>query len=174
MLIAGAATVVRAGERVTWQAKDGVELNELLRERIGAVAEIYYAKTKRRLVITSGYRSPARQAAAMYAKLRAGSSLGIYRRPDLIRPLKKAYRNGRRGRWKKAAIIAAMTEILEQQVARGVYLSRHMQGRAFDVRSRGLSSRQRAALGQAIREVGGMRLTRERRPPHYHIEITAD
>src|SRR5690606_13170758 len=118
--------------RKTWDARDGIELNALLRDRIGEVAAIYHAKTRRTLEITSGYRSPSRQAAAMYVKLAAGGSLAIYKNQSLVEPLRKAYRDGRKKRWKRERIIAAMADVLEAQVARGVYLSRHMRGRAFD------------------------------------------
>lgn len=160
-----------ARERPTWIARDGVELNDLLRDKIAAIAAIYHAKTRRTLEVTSGYRSPERQAAALYAKLAVGGSLAIYKNQDLVRPLAKAYRDGRRKRRKKPEIVAAMTAILEEQVARGIYLSRHMKGRAFDLRSLGLSARQRAALRQAIAEVGGMRVILETKPPHFHVEI---
>lgn len=157
--------------RPTWQAVEGIELNEILRDKIAAVAAIYHAKTKRTLEITSGYRSPRRQATALYNKLAVGGSLAIYKNQSLVEPLRKAYRDGRKKRWQKERIIAAMADVLEAQVARGIYLSRHMRGRAFDIRSSGLSTRQRAALRAAVAEVGGMRLIYESKPPHFHVEI---
>lgn len=157
--------------RPPWIARDGIEMNDVLRERIGEVAAIYFKKTKRTLEITSGYRSPSRQAAAMYGKLAVGGSLAIYKNQTLVDPLRKAYREGRKKRWKKERIIAAMADILESQVARGIYLSRHMRGRAFDVRSNGMSARQRSAFREAVAEVGDMRVIYESKPPHFHVEI---
>lgn len=161
----------RRPTRPAWRALDGVELNDVLRARISEVAAIYHAKTRRTLEITSGYRSPHRQATALYNKLAVGGSLAIYKNQSLVEPLRKAYRDGRKKRWKKERIIAAMADVLEDQVGRGIYLSRHMRGRAFDIRSSGLSARQRSALRAAIAEVGGMRLIYESKPPHFHIEI---
>jgi len=161
----------RPAPRPSWIARDGVELNELLRERIGAVAAIYFKKTRRTLEITSGYRAPARQAAAMYGKLAVGGSLAIYKNQALVDPLRRAFRDGRKKRWKKERIIAAMAEILEAQVGRGIYLSRHMRGRAFDVRSNGMSAGQRAAFRDAVAAVGDMRVIYESKPPHFHVEI---
>ena len=158
----------------TWIARDGIELNDLIRDRVSAVAAIYYAKTKRTLEVTSGYRSPSRQADAMYGKLVAGGSLAIYKNQALVAPLMKAYREGRKKRWKRDRIVAAMAAVLADQVERGHYLSRHMRGRAFDLRSSGMSGRQREALRAAIAEVGGMRVIYESKPPHFHVEILPD
>lgn len=158
----------------TWVARDGIELNDIIRDRVAAVAAIYYAKTKRTLEVTSGYRSPSRQAGAMYGKLVAGGSLAIYKNQALVAPLMKAYREGRKKRWKRERIIAAMAEVLSAQVERGQYLSRHMRGRAFDLRSSGMTGRQREALRAAIAEVGGMRVIYESKPPHFHVEILPD
>lgn len=171
LLVSPAEARPRRSDRPAWKAVDGIELNDLLRERISAVAAIYFAKTNRTLEITSGYRSPSRQAAALYNKLAVGGSLAIYKNQSLVEPLRKAYRQGRKKRWRKERIIAAMAEVLAEQVERGIYLSRHMRGRAFDLRSSGLTTRQRSALRAAIAEVGGMRLIYESKPPHFHVEI---
>ena len=154
-----------------WIARGNIELTPELRTAIDAVARVYREKTKRRLEVTSGYRPAPRQAAAMYAKLKAGGSLAIYRNRRLVDPIIAAYREGRRKKWKREKVIAAMTEVLTAQVARGEHISRHLEGRAFDVRSVGLSKGQRAALMAALAEVGGMRVIHESKPPHYHIEI---
>lgn len=170
-LVASMVVPVEARPKPTWKKAPGIEITAELRPHIEAVARIYFEKTRRPLEITSGYRSPRRQAEAMYVKLAVGGSLALYKRQDLTRPLLDAYRQGRKKRWKKDRIVAAMAEVLQSQVERGQYLSRHMRGLAFDVRSTGMSSRQRQALLAAVREVGQMRIIHERRPPHYHIEV---
>ncbi|HRE87657.1 MAG TPA: hypothetical protein PK095_00840 [Myxococcota bacterium] len=171
LLITSLAGPATARPRPTWRQAPGIEIKAELRPHIEAVARIYFEKTRRPLEITSGYRSPRRQAEAMYVKLAVGGSLALYKRQDLTRPLLDAYRQGRKKRWKKDRIVAAMAEVLQSQVERGQYLSRHMRGLAFDVRSTGMSAKQRQALLAAVREVGQMRIIRERRPPHYHIEV---
>lgn len=170
-LVASMVIPVAARPKPTWKQAPGIEITAELRPHIEAVARIYFEKTRRPLEITSGYRSPRRQAEAMYVKLAVGGSLALYKRQDLTRPLLDAYRQGRKKRWKKDRIVTAMAEVLQSQVDRGQYLSRHMRGLAFDVRSTGMSSRQRQALLAAVREVGQMRIIHERRPPHYHIEV---
>ncbi len=166
-----APSEANAKPRVTWRAVPGIDITPELRRHIDVVAELYFAKTKRPLEITSGYRSPRRQADAMYTKLAVGGSLALYKNQALTVPLAKAYREGRKKRWKRDRIVAAMADVLEAQVARGQYLSRHMRGLAFDIRSTGMTARQRQHLIAAIREVGQMRVILERRPPHFHVEI---
>ena len=166
-----APSEAHAKPRVTWRAVPGIDITPELRRHIDAVADLYFAKAKRILEVTSGYRSPRRQADAMYTKLAVGGSLGLYKNQALTVPLTKAYREGRKKRWKRERIVNAMAEVLEAQVARGQYLSRHMRGLAFDIRSTGMTARQRQHLIAAIREVGQMRVILERKPPHFHVEI---
>jgi len=170
-LVATMVVPAQARPKPTWKQAPGIEITAELRPHIEAVARLYFEKTRRPLEITSGYRSPRRQAEAMYVKLAVGGSLALYKRQDLTRPLLDAYRQGRKKRWKKDRIVAAMADVLQSQVDRGQFLSRHMRGLAFDVRSTGMSARQRQALLAAVREVGQMRIIHERRPPHYHIEV---
>jgi uncharacterized protein YcbK (DUF882 family) len=172
-LTLGFSKEAQARPRPHWVATPGIELSPFLTEAIDRVAEHYYAKTRRRFTVTSGVRPPARQARAMYAKIAAGGSLSIYRNQSLIEPLRRAYRDGRKKRQSRERIIAAMTEILSDQVARGHYISRHMRGRAFDVGTAGLTKKQRQAFLAAVREAGGMRVIVETKPPHFHIEVLA-
>jgi hypothetical protein len=149
----------------------GVVLNPLLERHIGELARAFHKETRQRLHVTSGVRPPRAQARAMYAKLMAGGSLSIYRRAALVEPVSKVYREGRKKRWKKDRIIAAMAAELQDQVASGRFLSRHLAGRAFDIRSTGMRKKTRTTFRRVVREVGGMRVLEEGRPPHFHIEI---
>lgn len=148
-----------------------IELNPLLREAISDVAAIYFKKTKRKLEITSGIRSPSRQADAMYVKLASGGSLAIYGRQALTQPIMAAYREGRKKRWTRERTVAAMANVIKRQMDEGHFLSRHLQGRAFDVRVKGMTGRQRSAFIQAVKQAGGLRLLQETKPPHFHIEL---
>ena len=158
-------------EKPAWKAHDEVVLSPDLRAVISEIAAVYHAKTKRTLEITSGVRTPERQAAAMYKKLAVGGSLALYKRQSLIAPIRKAYRDGRRARHKKEAIIAAMADEIRAQVERGEFISRHLKGRAFDARSVGLTGRQRTAFLTACRESGKVRVIVESKPPHFHVEL---
>jgi hypothetical protein len=149
----------------------GVVLNPLLERHIGELARAVFKETRHRIHVTSGVRPPRAQARAMYAKLMAGGSLSIYRRAALVEPLRKVYREGKKKRWKKDRIISAMASEIQDQVESGRFLSRHLAGRAFDVRSTGMRKKTRATFRRIVREVGGMRVLEEGRPPHFHLEI---
>ncbi len=155
----------------TWTASDEVVLNDLIRDRLDALGSHVYRATRQRIHVTSGVRSPRRQALAMYMKLQAGGSLGIYARQDLVRPILDAWRTGKRKRWGKDRTVAAMAEVIAAQVQRGQFISRHLSGRAFDLRSTGIGRKVRTALRAALREVGNISMIEEKRPPHFHLEI---
>ncbi|MFO0746069.1 MAG: hypothetical protein U1F43_10395 [Myxococcota bacterium] len=158
-------------ERPALKLGDDVVLSDDLREVVRAIAQRYHEKTKRTLEITSGVRSPERQAGAMYTKLVVGGSLAIYKRQALTTPILKAYRDGRKKKHKKEEIVKAMAAVIADQVAHGDFISRHLKGRAFDARLHGLTGKQRQAFLAAAKEVGGVRVLIERHPPHFHVEL---
>jgi hypothetical protein len=128
----------------------------------------YHLRTGRDLMFTSGYRTPYRQARAIHRNLRAyGSSyvLSIYRRGAAIREIVAAYTRNRR-RPEKA--VTMMTRVIEAQVRRGIYVSGHMRGLAFDVRSKGRHGANLSAL-RAVAQSMGARVLVEKN--HYHVEL---
>ena len=80
------------------------------------------------IVITSGYRSPEAQARTSYDKLvseGAGTLVDLYAQDDLAQEVEDAYfRDG---------TLEAIEEVYRAQVARGRYISRHMQSGAVDI-----------------------------------------
>ena len=171
LVLASAATAHAAPPRYT--LKPGVRLTPHVEAKVAAIAERYHAATKRTLLITSGTRSPHEQAAAMYGKLKAGDRLYLYRMQSSVAPLRAAYDRGRRKRAKPDVVIREMAALLAAQVERGVFISRHLRGNAFDVRSHDLKPRQRRAFLAAVAAVGGVTVLEERRPPHFHCEVRA-
>lgn len=169
VVVAGGVPASAAAPR--YRTKPGVRLSPEVKAKLGEISERYYKATKRTLLITSGNRSPREQAEAMYGKLRAGDRLWVYRDQRSVGPIRDAYDTGRKRRWKKARIIAAMTDHIAGQVARGVYISRHLRAHAFDVRCYDLTRKQKAAFRAAADAVGGVRVIEERRPPHFHCEV---
>jgi len=116
------------------------------------LSEVYFARAGRALYITSGYRSPRSQARAMYHNLRAYGVtyvLRTYKQRAAAREVVAAYSHNRRY---PARALATMVATIERQVQRGVYVSRHMLGRAFDVRKR---STELPALRQTVASLRG-------------------
>lgn len=137
-------------------AKPGVELNPRMRGFLAALR----LKHGRALVVTSGVRSTAAQAAAMRTKVAQGGEgeLNIYGaalRDEVIA-----------GGTSSAAAIQAT---LDKQVARGVYMSRHMRGDALDFRTTGMSADDLKELQADVKALGANQL-HERTPEHLHVE----
>lgn len=143
-------------------------------ERLRAIAEKYHAATNRKLVVTGGGRKAARQAELMHDMLRDGVELlHLYVQAALVRPLIKAYDDGKTKRWGRRRTVAVMTKIIDDQVKEGKYVSRHLAYTAADVRSRGLKKEHVEALQKAVSEVKGARLVDERNgnAPHFHLSL---
>ena len=110
--------------------------------------------------VTSGTRPPLQQAQAV-ASLRYkrgdASVRALYAQKDLIDEVLA----------KDKSDTAGMAKVLEKQVRRGRFLSRHMRGDAIDLRTNNLTSAQVATLTAAVRAMGAKALLE---PDHLHVE----
>lgn len=174
LAVAAPATArTRTPAPLPYRVVRGVILPSELRRSLHRLAARYQRRTGRRLVVTSGYRSPRRQACAMYAKIRRGRRiLRLYRHTRLAREVLRGYRRARRKRLGREATLAAMARIFSAQAKRGEYLSAHLRRGAVDIRSRGMSRRQRRIFLHLARNTPGILLVlHERHPPHFHLEF---
>jgi len=165
------ASPAQASASPHYTTNTGVRLSPEVKAKLTELARRYHAATGRTLLVTSGSRTPAEQARAMYNKLRLGDRLRGYRNQAAVQPLVRIYDRGKRQRWSRDRIVAAMAEQIQGQIDRGVYISRHLWEHAFDVRNFDMTARQKRAFLQAAREVGGLYVLEERRPPHFHLEL---
>ena len=112
------------------------------------------------LLVTSATRTPGRQAAALVAKRKLGEDLRkLYRsNPDIADALMRAPNT-----------TAGMAAVIRRYMNQGRYLSRHMRGDAFDLRSRNLTAVQRNQIIATAQQMGAKAIY-ETRPPHIHIE----
>jgi hypothetical protein len=136
------------------------------------VAARFHGATGKPLVVTGGERSPRRQAELMYKKLQNGEDLvRLYARTDLVRPVVRAFTEGKEAKRTRAAILRTMTALITAQVAQKQYLSQHLAFTAADVRSRDMSEDEVGALLAAIKAEPGARLVDERQSatPCFHL-----
>lgn len=112
------------------------------------------------ITVTSGVRTAEEQASAMAYKYQHGGAAELY----------KTYAND-------AAITTLLkyptsqwASVITQLSASGTSLSRHLFGRAVDLRIRDLSSTQLAQLQAAVVATGGRWLL-EDTPPHLHVDL---
>ena len=139
------------------------------------MAREFHRRTGRQLVITSGYRTAGEQAAAMYTRARQGKwrLLRLYSKTDLALEVYQAYRKARRRKRGRKATVAAIAAVIRRQMKQGKYISAHLHHGAVDIRSRGMSRRQRYLFLRLARAIPGARLViREQRPPHWHVELS--
>lgn len=168
------AGIASVSEGVGWSAATGVVMSPAMRA---------YADRLGRMVpwgwyITSGIRTPAAQARAWDGKIRPAEGvkpysladmLKLYKRDDLVRDAWSAGGGAPPTR-------AQLEKAFSAQVARGQFITSHMTGWAFDVRTTGgpgdhrLTGRQVDELRAAVSATGG-RSVLERRPPHLHVEV---
>lgn len=147
-----------------------VVLSPALRATVAQLAVAFRAASGRTFHVTSGVRTPLEQAEAMFDKLASGGTLtGLYRDYEAARQVEQAYQRARRSG--RARCVAAMTRVLMGQIARGLYISRHLYSGAVDVRSRDMSSRERRTFRAVVARQRGVRVLEEGRPPHFHLEF---
>lgn len=153
--------------------RKGVRMPRTVERRVAAFARQFYRRTGHPLVITSGYRTANEQAALMYVKARQGKwrLMKLYRKTNLALEIYSAYRKKRRkGR---DAAVKAMAATIQRQVRQGKYISAHLYKGAVDIRSVGMGRSLRRLFRRLARAIPGSRLVlRERRPPHWHIELS--
>ncbi len=141
---------------MSWRLKNsGVQMNPNLTGFMDALSLLVPFD----LVVTSGFRTPEAQAAAMFTKIDLGEDLTqLYRNKDFARQVTEAYPN-------KAAAAA----VIERYAAAGGG-STHLRGLGIDLRTRDFTTAQRNELKEAVESMGNYALY-EPEPPHMHIEL---
>lgn len=142
-----------------WSSRSGVVLTPAMAAFLDRLA----AESGVTLDVTSGVRSPEAQARAMSGKVSAGSD-----RTEMM----ALYHDGYLSEiwppgteWSESRAV----QVLRSQMARGIYLSRHMRGDAFDLSVRNLSTLQQYAVRDAAIRLGAEAII-ESEPAHIHIE----
>ncbi len=163
----------RHGRDIDVRARD-MRLRESSMDRLEHIAERYRKATGARLVVTGGVRTPRRQARLMVEKLAAGEDIiSLYADDASATEIRDVYVAGVVRKDKKPALERAVLQVIDAQIARGTFISRHLQARAADVRSRGMTPAQEAALRDAVAAEPGASLVDERDgdTPHFHLNL---
>ncbi len=142
----------------------GILMTDSLRPQLQTLADRYHQQTGRNLHITSGFRPPERQAAAMYDLIKAhgtGYVHDLYANKTAVDQILSAYRNNNGSR---SEAVAAMTRTIDNQVGQGTYISDHLRSRALDIST----SANFNTLRNIVREMGGSILNEGN---HFHVEL---
>lgn len=129
-----------------------------LERKVSKTADRYYGKTGKRLLVTDGPRTARDQAKRMRYKIEAGEGVRLYRDRRSANEILDAYERA------PEDPISEMERVINEQMARGVFISKHLQNNAVDFRVRGVDEDElRDSIGDAT-------LLKEGKPPHYHVE----
>ncbi len=150
-----------------YTVKPGVTLKPDAQAFVAAVA----TEVDKALVVTSGYRDPDKQAAAMYTKFKVGGSYHIYRQTLPAKAVYDAYVSGMSSGSSKAQVVEDMAAILRKQVSNHIYLSRHMRATAVDFRTFNLTRLEKQQLEKACKKHGASVVIDEGHPPHLHVQF---
>ncbi len=164
--------LVRTGPDLDVQTGN-LRLTDAARGRLERIAARFHKVTKRRLVITGGSRTPTRQAELMHEKLEHGDNLLALYEKSLAGEISNAYREGRKRHFPKAKQIAAIRDVILGQIKRGLYVSRHLQAGAADVRSINMTPARVQAFRAAVAAEPGVVLLDERdaAEQHFHLSL---
>lgn len=139
-----------------------------LHDRIDAIGSDFQKSTGKTMVVSSGTRSAARQADAMYWKFKAGASGSDYTNREALKEIRDAYDlNNRKPR---NEVIAAMEKVIQKQKDNNIYISKHMIDGAFDIDARQLKYREKEKLILIARRQGAKAIY-EPWTNHVHIQF---
>lgn len=150
---------------------NGVTLSDAARERVGQIADEYFRRTGNNLRVTDGTRTAHDQARQIYNKIQLNDT-GIYRNQTALAEIRRAYNAGVRAGQSRAQIINDMSAVIQGQVDRGVYISRHLRAGAVDISVRGMTAANEREFRASVAAVSGdTSVLRETRPPHFHLQF---
>jgi LysM repeat protein len=147
-----------------------IELSQLVKKEMSQVAEEYFKRTGKDLVITDGNRTAHDQAERIYDKIIVHEE-NIYTNKAALAEVKTAYNQAKAQGKSRPKIVNEMAHAIQNQMNRRVYISRHLIGQGADVQIRFMSTQDREAFKQSVKTVGGARILNEGN--HWHIEVDA-
>lgn len=149
-----------------------IVLPDNLKTKIHDIAEAFFSQRKKRLVITSGTRSASEQAHAMYNKMKSGENpTSLYKNKSAAKEIKKAFDDN--AKQPKNIAVDEMTKVIASQMEKGVYISQHLKGDGFDVRSKDMSAKDKSAFSGIVAKNEDLTLIKEGTPPHFHVQKNA-
>jgi hypothetical protein len=151
-------------------AKD-LKFNEARTQKLKRIADRYFEATHKRLVVTGGTRTPDKQAQLMVAKFLHGDAVErLYENRVAFKEIKKAFESARTT--SRTKLVKAVRDVILAQVARGEFISKHLQFAATDIRSHGMTPDREAAFKAAVAAETGVTLLDERDGPEAHFHLS--
>jgi len=152
-----------------YSVNDGVTLNAISKAKVKKIADDYHAQTKKDIVVTSGTRTAASQADAMYTKFLQGGSYTIYKNYTAAKEVHDIYSNAAAGT-DKSKIISDMETKITEQIGNQNYISKHLKSGAVDIRSRDMSDDEKTTFKKVAKPYASV-IILETKPPHFHLSL---
>jgi RHS repeat-associated protein len=171
VILTSLLTKVRSYHVVHYTLEEGVSLSDDVLKKLDQIADKYYEATKKNIYITGGTRSAESQANAMYDKLKSGDDiLKLYKNTTAAKEVKTVYDTAIKENKTHSATITDMTKVIQGQIDKGTYISKHLQNNALDVRSRTMNTAEKKAFRTAATGIANTILL-ETKPPHWHLSF---
>ena len=139
--------------------KLGVILSIEVKRKVKIIADKYFLKTGKDIVITSGSTTSLSQAEAIYGKLVSGDKLTLYKDQSAAKEIKKIYED---------AILANKSK--NQQIRERRFLSQHLKQGAVDIISRDMTIAEKSDFKKAATGVAAVVIL-ETVPPRFHLQF---
>ena len=165
--VAKPADLTVMAEAIRFPSNRGLDLPPSVIRQANSLHDAVRAETGYRINVTSGYRDAGRQASAMYDNMAKGTE-APYKNKVAYNEIRAAYNEGRKADLNKAEIVADMTAVIQAQVDRGIFISRHQISKGLDISTppKGIAS----DVLQAIRNHPQVESVL-REGNHYHIQF---
>lgn len=156
------------GEPIHYTTAEDILMPVKIQKQANELGRKFFNRTGSPLHITSGRRTPIRQAKAMYKKFRANV------RKDYTGPLGReiisVYDHAVGHKYNERQTISAMAHAIQNQIDRGQYVSNHLRDNAIDIKWQN-DKKSRDALSAIALEDGHI-LKNEDYPKHHHFTFT--
>ena len=106
----------------------------------------------------------------MYGKLSGGDKLTVYKNQVAALQIKKAYDDAVEYKKTKNKIISDIEKVIEKQIKKQIFISKHLKEGAIDIRSGDMSSDKKDKFKMATKGFA-TRVILETIPPHFHIQL---
>ena len=144
------------------------------------IGPLYFKEVKEKFNVNSGTRTSDRQASAMYTVYMSGDkTFSLYRNRTVANQLVNIIKNGQAAGKNKTGIVKDMTDLIQKNFEKGIYMSSHQRAGAIDIAIVGdkptgvkpMTSAQKKIMMKIAFKVTGFKALLEKRPPHIHIKF---
>ena len=141
-----------------------------IRPRLNTLASEFHSATGKTLVVTSVARDAHAQADAMYIKFTRGGLGSEYIDRTAFNEIHDAYILNQHQGKSPGDTVRAMQSVISAQMARGIYISKHLKAGAVDIRSSSLTKAEVSKVLE-IATRHGVRAIHEDAPNHIHLQF---